>query len=184
MTKLRKECSTLEELLKKNLSGKEDRKTQWLISSLAKVKERGYFTKKEFLQMGMWKSPRPKRQYLKNPEWKIISVSRRMFYTGYEKRRMELLTSLSGVSIPTASAILTLTDPKNYGVIDIRVWQVLYLYGVVNTNSCGKNFTFKNWFNYLMLLRRHAAKFGVSARDVERTLFNHHKKIQEGKLYI
>jgi hypothetical protein len=34
-----------------------------------------------------------------------------------------------GVSVPMASALLTLLDPKRYGVIDIRVWQLLHRMG-------------------------------------------------------
>ena len=94
-----------------------------------------------------------------------------------------MLTTLKGVSIPTASAILTLIDPKNYGVIDIRVWQVLYLYDSVKVKPTGTNFDFNNWYNYLMKLRFYAKKFKVSARDIEKTIFFHHKKIQDGNLY-
>jgi len=103
--------------------------------------------------MGMWKSPRPKKQYLKNSEKEIISISKKVLATKFEKRKIELLTSLKGVLTPTASAILSLIDPKNYGVIDIRVWQVLYLYDSVKVKPNGTNFDFNNWYNYLMKLR-------------------------------
>lgn len=131
----------------------------------------------------MWKSPRPKQRYLGNSEEKIISISKKVLATKFEKRKIELLTSLDGVSIPTASAILTLVDPQNYGVIDIRVWQVLYLYGSVKDRPNGTNFDFNNWYNYLMKLRYYAKKFNVSTRDIERTIFLHHKKIQDRNLY-
>ena len=74
-------------------------------------------------------------------------------------------------------------DPQNYGVIDIRVWQVLFLYGSVKVKPDGINFDFNNWYNYLMKLRFYAKKFKVSARDIERTIFFHHRNIQEGNLY-
>ncbi len=180
---MKKEYSTIEELIKNNLDTKEDAETLKLINELKGVKKRGYFTKEEFLKMGMWKSPRPKKHYLKNSDEKVISISRKVFSTKFEKRRIELLTSLNGVSIPAASAILTLTDPENYGVIDIRVWQILYLYGSVKVKPTGTNFDFNNWYNYLMKLRYYAKKFKVSARDIERTIFFHHVKIQEGNLY-
>jgi len=180
---MKKEYKTIEELIKQNLSTEEDAKTLKLIKELKDVKKRGYFTKEEFLKMGMWKSPRPKQRYLKNSEEEIISISKKILATKFEKRRIELLTSLGGVSIPTASAILTLIDPENYGVIDIRVWQVLYLYGSVKDRPDGTNFDFNNWYNYLMKLRYYAKKFKVSSRDIERTIFYHHKKIQDGNLY-
>ena len=96
---------------------------------------------------------------------------------------MNLLTSLHGVSVPVASAILTLVDPKRYGVLDIRVWQLLCAIDSVRTNPRGVGFNFKNWYDYLRQLRYHAREIGVSARTVERTLFEYHRKVQQGKLY-
>ncbi len=82
-----------------------------------------------------------------------------------------------------ASAILTLVDPKRYGVIDIRVWQLLFAIRSVTKNPKGIGFNFKNWYQYLCKLRFHAKELGVSVRVVERTLFNYHKEIQDGLLY-
>ncbi len=181
MTK--KQYSTLEEILENELDTKEEAETLTLMKTLETVKIRGYFTKEEFLKMGMWKTPRPKRSYQNNSEGNTKQVSKGVFSTNYEKRRIDLLTSLNGVSIPVASAILTLTDPKKYGVIDIRVWQILYEYGSVKIKPTGTNFNFKNWYSYLMKLRYYAKKFKVKPRDVERTLFCYHKKMQKGTLY-
>lgn len=128
---MEKKYSTIEELINTKLNNDEDAETLKLMNSFKDVNKRGYFTKEEFLRMGMWKSPRPKQRYLKNSEDDIISISKKILATKFEKRKIKLLTSLDGVSIPTASAILTLIDPLNYGVIDIRVWKVLYLYGYV-----------------------------------------------------
>jgi len=182
-TAVKKEYKSIKELIERNLDTKEDNQTKILIDELKGVTERGYFTKKEFLKMGRWKSPRPKNWYLANSEEEIIGISKKMFSTEFEKRRIDLLTRLRGVSIPTASAILTLTNPKDYGVIDIRVWEVLYLYGSVLVNPTGTNFSFENWYNYLMKIRYFAKIFDVNVRDVERTIFLYHFKIQEGRLY-
>jgi len=179
----KQEYPTIEELIKNNLNTEESLRTQKLINDLEPVKERGYFTKDEFIKMGVWKSPRPKQRYLQNSEEDIVSISKKVFTTKFEKRRIELLTKLKGVSIPTASAILTLSDPQNYGVIDIRVWQLLYLYRSVKNNPTGIGMDFHDWYHYLMKLRYYAKKFNVKVRDIERTLFLYHKKIQEGNLY-
>ncbi len=180
---MKKEYSTIEELIKNNLSVKEDDETSKLIKELSHIKGKGNFTKEEFIKIGMWKSPRPKQKYLKNDEKEIIEISKKALSTKFEKRKIDLLTKLKGVSVPTASAILTLIDPKNYGVIDIRVWQILYRYKSVKVKPEGTNINFNNWYNYLMKLRYYAKKFKVSARDIERTLFLYHRKIQEGNLY-
>lgn len=182
-TAVKKEYKSIKELIERNLDTKEDDQTQILIDELKGVTKRGYFTKEEFLRMGIWKSPRPKNWYLANSEEEVIQISKKAFSTEFEKRRIDLLTRLQGISIPTASAILTLTNPKDYGVIDIRVWEVLYLYGSVLVNPTGTNFSFENWYNYLMKIRYFAKIFDVNVRDVERTIFLYHFQIQEGRLY-
>ena len=180
---MKKIYSSLDDLIKNELSTEEEANTAVLITELEHVKKQGYLTKDEFLKIGMWKSPRAKRYQLKNSEAEVISTSKEVLSTDFEKRRLELLDKLRGVAIPTASAILMIIDPENYGVIDIRVWQILFLYGSVKVNLTGTNLSFENWYNYLMKLRYYSKKFNVSARNIEITIFKHHKKIQEGNLY-
>jgi hypothetical protein len=180
---MEKEYSTIEEMIEKNFYDKEEPKTLALMDRLRDAGKRGYLTKDEFLQIGAWKAARQKPNHLKNSEKEIMEVSKRAFSTKIEKEKMELLAGLHGVLIPTASAILTVIDPKNYGVIDIRVWQTLYLYGAVNTNPSGVGLNFDNWDAYLTKLRDYAKRFNVPCRTIERTLFFYHKKIQEGNLY-
>lgn len=174
---------SISELLEAELSVEEDVDTQALIDKLKPVEKRGYLTKEDFLEIGMWKSARPKNWYLKNSDKEIHDTTKQVFDTQFEKRRIDLLTGLAGVSIPTASAILTLTNPERYGVIDIRVWEVLYEYRSVTVNPTGTNFSFKNWYNYLAKLRYFAEKYQVKARDIERTLFDYHRRRQTGPLY-
>lgn len=180
---MRKEYPSIKELIKANLIKKEVPDTIEVINKLKEVKRRGYLTKEEFLAVCMWKSPRPKQRYLENTEEKIKTTTKKVLSTKFEKRKIELLTELRGVSIPVASAILTITNPRDYGIIDIRVWQLLYFYEEVKTKPRGAGFNFNNWYSYLMKLRFLARELKVSVRDVERTLFYYHKTIQEGNLY-
>jgi hypothetical protein len=87
------------------------------------------------------------------------------------------------VSVATASAILTLVDPRRYGVLDIRCWQLLFSIRSVAGNERGRAFTVSQWEHYLERLRVHARALGVSARMVEHTLFHCHRKLQRGRLY-
>lgn len=173
----------LEPLLKKFLSKEEYADTKKLIMKLSIVKKRGYLKKAELIKICYWKSPRAIHHIKSNHEDKIKNITRKVFNTTSERRRLELLTSLSGVNVPMASSILMLTDPERYGVIDIRVWQLLFKVGTVKTNPKGKNFNFKEWYRYLMIIRYFAKKFKVKARDIERTLFIIHNRYQSGKLY-
>ena len=88
-------------------------------------KQKGYLEKSEFLQICLWKSRRPKKFYEQNSEKEIIKITNQTFQETSEIIKIELLTKLKGVSIPTASAILSVTDPKNYPIIDIRCVETL-----------------------------------------------------------
>lgn len=172
------------EVVKKYLVKTEQRKTQALAKRLAAARKRGYLTKKEFLDICIWKSPRPVRHYKSNSGEKIKTVTKKAFAQKHEITKLSLLTSLKGVSIPVASAILTALDPVSYGIIDIRVWQVLYKYGAVKNNPRGQNFNAKQWYRYLILLRAYSRKTGLSCRKIEFTLFRYHQDhVQKGKLY-
>lgn len=46
-----------------------------------------------------------------------------------------------------ASSILMLTNPNRYGVIDIRVWQLLFKMGSVTRNPEGIGFDFKQKYD-------------------------------------
>jgi hypothetical protein len=180
---MKNEFADITQLLKRRLLRDEDPPTLRLMRDLRHVRRRGFFTKDEFMRMSRWKSPRPLRFYEANAEAEVINTSREVFAVACERRRIELLTSLKGVSVPVASAILTLTNPESYGVIDIRVWQLLYRYGSVSVKPSGTNFSLDNWSDYLRKLRDWADEFGVGARNVEHTLFEYHKETQEGVLY-
>ncbi len=75
-----------------------------------------------------------------------------------------------------ASSKPLLLDPKRYGVIDIRVWELLYALGTVTKNPGAVGFSFDNWHEFLMIIRHFAKKLECKARDIERTLFIAHKK--------
>src|SRR3989344_9174055 len=139
---MKKIYPSLKDLIKEELTDSEDKKTTQLIRKFKVVKKRGYLTKKEFVEIGMWKSPRPKKNYLRNSDKDVVEITKKALSTKFEKSRIMLLVTLKGVSIPTASAILTLIDPKDYGVIDIRAWQILFLYGSVKIKQMGTNFDF------------------------------------------
>jgi hypothetical protein len=173
----------LSSLFSTHLSTKEESGTKKLIDELVGARRRGYITRAELILVCRWKSPRAIHQIRRNSGEVVRRVTRAVFKTRSEQTKLELLTSLYGVSVPMASAILMLTNPKRYGVIDIRVWQLLFKMGAVSKNKRGVGFDFKQWYRYLVLLRFYARKYNVRARDIERTLFNVHGLYQRGTLY-
>ena len=184
MTLRRLRYTTLEALLRAELVREEHPPTAALIRDLAGVRARGVFTRGEFRRMCRWKSPRARRLWEANSAAHVRIVSRAVLATRSERRRMQLLTSLRGVGVPIASAILTLVDPRRYGVLDIRAWQLLFALRSVAANPRGQSFTIAQWQQYLSALRHHARRLGVTARAIEYTLFECHRKFQQGTLYV
>src|SRR5215813_992417 len=169
-------------LLKHYLSTEEDVKTVALIRELRNARLRGYLTRAELEKVCRWK-PRAIRLIRHNSVARVRGATRRALATRSERLRLEALWMLDGVSVPMASAILTLLDPHRYGVIDIRIWQLLYALGEVTKKSSGVGFNFDNWYQFLMKLRYFAKRLCVGARDIERSLFFAHQANQKGTLY-
>ena len=161
----------------------EDPATAALIARLAGVRRRGAFSRAELLLMAIWKSPRARPHYLRNSSALVSAVSRAALAARSERARMAELTRLTGVSVPVASAILTLIDPRRYGVLDIRVWQFLHALDPAIGNPGGRRFTVAHWERYLATLRTEARRRGVTARAMEWALFHAHRALQRGRLY-
>lgn len=130
--------------------------------------KKGWLSRDEFISICLWKSRRPKQLYNKNSTSRIKSITRKAFNESDEKQRMTLLVSLSGVSVPTASAILSVTDPKNYPVIDIRCVESLQELKLVKWNAI----TVTSWLKYLDIVRRISKRNNKTARQVEKGLFS------------
>jgi hypothetical protein len=78
--------------------------------------------------------------------------------------RTSILMSIPGVGIGVASAVLALTFPETYGVIDYINWRVLY--------GTDKNtFSINDYQNYLNDLRSMARKLNVNVQDVDYLLW-------------
>lgn len=170
-------------LLRRELVREEDAATAALMARGRDARRRGFISRGEFLAMCRWKSPRALHHYRRNPAARVREASRRALSARSERRRIEYLLALDGVSVPVASAILTLLDPRRYGVLDIRAWQMLYALRGVEANPAGRGFSVEQWLGYLQALRAHARRLGASARAVEYTLFLCHRKRQRGRLY-
>ncbi len=133
----------------------------------------------DFYKICMWKSRRQKNRYLKN-KTKVEEISRKAFLTSDEAERVELLRSLDGVGIPTASAILTIVSPESYSIIDIRCIETLNHLGYKIKNVMKVN----NWLKYLEIMRSLAKENNVTPRDLDKALFALHKRILDEKGFV
>ena len=161
----------------------EDEKTYDLLSRLSGIKKQGFITKDQGIEILKWKSPRPLRYYEKNSDSDFREISRIAFSSKEERVKIHILTALEGVHYPAASAILMFYDKKKYPVIDIRVWQQLHNAGLVKTNPRGQGFRLNEWITYLNIIRNIASETNLTARQVEKRLFDIDREERDGNLY-
>jgi hypothetical protein len=173
----------LEPLVRAHLVADDDDQVWQLALELRPARQRGYLTLRELASICHWKSPRAIRQIRRNSKHAVRAVTRRALLSRNERERVSTLIELYGVSVPMASAVLTLLFPRRYAVIDIRVWQLLHRLGSVTRNARGVGLSVDHWLEFLAIVRRVAAALRVTPRRAERTLFGIHRAHQRGTLY-
>lgn len=161
----------------------EDIKTIELFKKFNSLSKQECLTKAQLLEILKWKSPRPLIHYLANSEKAVKDITALAFATKDDKMKVHILTALTGVNLPAASAILMFYNPNKYPVIDIRVWQQLYKAKLVDTNPKGQGFKLYEWEIYLNVIRSLANDLKLTARQVEKRLFDHDKNTRKGTLY-
>ena len=127
-----------------------------------------------------WESHRPTKHYDKNSKEDFEIITKNAFQQNDEKIKIHILTALTGVNYPAASAILMFYDPTQYPVIDIRVWKQLFKYGLLTENSKGHSFTLYQWDTYLNVIRQIAKELFITPRQVENVCLTTIKKIKLG----
>jgi hypothetical protein len=161
----------------------EDESTVKLTRDLRGARRRGHLTPAELEAVCRWKSPRAIHLVRSNDPAAVREATGRALQSRDEGRRVSALLELKGVSIPMASAVLTLVDPSRYGVIDIRVWQLLHRRRQVSGSRTGAGLRVTHWLQFLAILRRLSSRLDVPVRQVEKALFDLHRQRQRGTLY-
>jgi len=78
------------------------------------VHKRGYYAKREFLQVCEWNTHRTAALCESNASRDVEMITRAALSSPDERVRLETLTVLRGVSWPTASALLHFGHPQPY----------------------------------------------------------------------
>ena len=140
-----------------------------------RARERGWFTRDEFLAVARWKSPRSRKQCEKNDDARVKAATELALSTPDERGRIEALTQLHGVEYPTASVLLHLAHRDPYPIIDYRA---LWSLGV---ESPPATYSFTFWWAYAQACRSLATDAGVRMRTFDRALWQFSKEHQPPK---
>lgn len=136
----------------------------------AAARVRGHYTRREFIEVCRWKTPRSGPRVAANTARAIADATGRVFASVDEATRMEALLQLGGVGVPTASTLLYFAFPSDYPILDVRALQSLGI------NRLTGSYSVKFWLEYLGACRRLASKHGVSIRTLDKALWQHSKE--------
>ncbi|WP_193187398.1 hypothetical protein [Nisaea sediminum] len=170
----------------RNKKGKEVKE---LMSDLANLSSHTEIDQKLIKRIAEVKSPRRAALVRDNDADLVAEAVRLAFNTTTVKSetiRISILTALRGVSVPTASAILAWREPKKWGVIDFRTWQVMNGAGLLERKLeddgsvalqkiYGVNLSPYNWSDYIAKLRSLAKELHWKPQQVDQWMFWWHK---------
>jgi hypothetical protein len=131
--------------------------------------KRGHYTRDELILICAWKTERSKSRVATNTETEVEFATARAFRANDEGKRMEALTSLTGVGVPTASALLFFAFPNDYPILDVRALESL---GQRPRTIYPTSF----WIDYLLACRRIAGELGVPIRTLDKALWQASKE--------
>ena len=159
------------------LVGKTDNKdkTKELTKHFDKLKQERvpfYLERIELDEILVWKLRsqigRQEEKRKENTEENVRTITEAAFAITHNDKdyetslRLKLLTTLSGVGIPVASAILTLCFPTEYSVIDFRNWRQIY-----PSEEQKTSYTTSEYVEYLKRIKEMAKKYGVTPQEID-----------------
>ena len=134
----------------------------------ARARRRGWLTKTELVRIARWKTPRSAPRVARNAERRVREATRRSFSARDESARIDELTRLSGIGLPTASVILHFCHADPYPIFDVRaLWSLS-----VGTPRAGVRL----WLCYVETCRRLARRARCSMRTLDRALWQYAKE--------
>lgn len=143
-----------------------------VIAAGGQARQRGWFTRGEFLTITDWKTSRSKSRVRRNSAAAIKDATRLALSTSDERLRIGVLTLLQGVEMPTASVLLHLAHPDPYPILDVRaIWSL----GVEQQPSY---YPFEFWMAYTETCRALAKEAGASMRTLDRALWQYSNEMQ------
>ena len=86
--------------------------------------------------------------------------------------KMKVLMAIPGIGLGVASAILTLSTPDRFGIIDFRNWRVLY-------HEEKRNFSLSEYKRYLLDIRKLAHQLPASVQEIDYLLWKTFERLDE-----
>lgn len=142
------------------------------IKAGVRARNAGKYSRNDFLTVCAWKTVRSRTQCRRNSPEEVSAITKFALSTNAERVRIEVLTCLYGVGWPTASALLHLSHPDPYPILDVRA---LWSLGFEKVPS----YSFELWWRYVQTCRRISEQQGVEMRTLDRALWQYSKDHQQ-----
>lgn len=134
------------------------------------ARDRGYYTREEFVGVCRWKTARSTSRVAQNSAAAVETATRvALSTTSTERERVAALRSLSGVDWATASVFLHLAYPERYPILDKRALHALD----VQPPSA---YSFRFWQLYVTACLQLAQEAGVDGRTFDQALWQWSKE--------
>jgi hypothetical protein len=141
-----------------------------LLRAGAAALARGHYARREFLLVCAWKTPRSRPRVAANRPAAIRAATALALHaSSAEQARIDALTSLDGVGVPTASTLLYAALPAEYPILDVRALHAL-------GHKPRSVYPTSYWLGYLEACRALAAEHGVSLRTLDKALWQWSKE--------
>lgn len=146
------------------------------------LQRRGHIRKPEFLSMARWKTRRQWRRYKANTDEEIQMATKWAMVVPTDRLKLAILTTLNGIGVPVASAVLTMIYSDKYCVIDFRTWGALkHLSSAPGSEypKRPKSFeysTINSYLSFLDKIRKIAKERGTTPRKIEMAMWKFDKE--------
>ena len=146
-----------------------------------KYHKKGYLNKDELYQLAHLNSTRSSYHVKKNPADRVKKVTEVAYQIEDEFCQLALYTSLTGIGVPTASAILTSLDKNKHCVIDTRVWATLWRLGYFEKEK--ESFKEDDYLKIIEIVRKMAKKAEFNTAEIGYALFAYDVVHRQGNLH-
>jgi hypothetical protein len=150
--------------------GTNDERTELRLKRILEAQR--YLEKHDFIDLCMWKSPRPKKHYESNNADFVKEITQFSLFTENEINRIMILIELRGVSWPVASVILHFAFPDKYPILGFRaIWSLGWEKPGI--------YSFNFWQKYCHKISQISIEINLSIRTVDKALWEYSKENQE-----
>lgn len=132
------------------------------------VRERGYYTRSELIEVCAWKTQRSRSRVAANTSAEVIESTRLGLSADSERLRIWVLMALAGVRWPTASVLLHFGHRDRYPILDYRALEAL--------GATGHGYTIDFWLGYVEACRAIDDETRLGMRTIDRALWQWSKE--------